>query len=679
MVILPMKKIVLFLSLALLPLVYVQVASPAAEESAGSSRYTVLMMGNKAGFQTTTRNGDGSFDFAFEFNDRGRGPKTTEHVALDKDGLPVSVENKGIDYYKAPVEEHFTLDQGAASWKNRAEQGQKQISAKAFYVSISGVPEEQAILARALLAAAGNKLSILPAGEVSIEKRGELKVEADGKSRTVVQYAISGLDFTPTAIWLDSDGKFFASVSGSWFAVIAEGWESAADTLAKAQDEFDNQRAATLAKTLGGRPMRPLIFMHANVFDSETATVRHNQTVVLSGNHIMSAGDEGKVKLPPRPAGAIDASHKMLIPGLWDMHVHLQPNDGLMHMAAGVTSVRDMANDTDRLMAMRDRFDQGKEIGPRVLMAGFLDGRGPYAGPTKVFADSEQEARDNIDKYAKLGYVQIKIYSSIKPELVPKIAEMAHAHGLRVSGHVPAFMTAEQFVRDGADEIQHMNFIFLNFMFDKVQDTRGPARFTEVAAHGAEIDPSSAPVKSFIQLLLEHKTDLDPTLNVFESMFTDRPGKMSAGYAAVAERLPAQIRRQLLYGGLDVPEGMDQRYQDSFRQMLKMTKALYDAGVPIEGGTDAVAGFAQHRELELYEEAGIPAPKVLQLATLGAARIMKRDQELGSIATGKLADLIMVDGDPTAHIGDIRKVEMVVKDGAVYRSADLYRAIGVAP
>jgi len=418
--------------------------------------------------------------------------------------------------------------------------------------------------------------------------------------------------------------------------------------------------------------------VHANLFDAETAAVRPNSTVVITGNKITAVGDDSKVSVP-QGAEIIDATNKTILPGLWDMHVHLSPNDGLLHMAAGVTSVRDLANDIDQLAAMQRRFDEGTEIGPRVLKAGFLDGRGPYAGPTKVFADTEQEARDDIDRYAKLGYVQIKIYSSIKPELMPKIAAMAHGHGLRVSGHVPAFMTAEQFVKGGADEIQHMNFIFLNFLFDKVQDTRTPARFTEVVKHATEVDPSSTQVREFIRLLQEHKTALDPTLNAFEGMFTDRPGKVSASYAAVADRLPAQIRRGFYYGGLEVPEGMDQHYRDSFQQMLKMTKAMYDAGITIEAGTDSLAGFSLHRELELYEMAGIPAPKILQLATLGAARVMKVDEKRGSIAVGKLADVIVVDGDPAARIGDIRRVRTVVKDGVVYQTSDLYRAIGVKP
>jgi imidazolonepropionase-like amidohydrolase len=168
-------------------------------------------------------------------------------------------------------------------------------------------------------------------------------------------------------------------------------------------------------------------------------------------------------------------------------------------------------------------------------------------------------------------------------------------------------------------------------------------------------------------------------LSIFENMFADRPGQVGEGFAAVAPRLPAQIRRGFLTGGLPVPEGMDQQFRGSFATMLKLVKAAYDAGIPVEAGTDSMAGFALHRELELYVKAGIPAPQVLQLATLGAARIMKRDKELGSIAAGKLADLAIVDGDPSSNISDIRRMRTVIKDGVRYESSELYRALGVTP
>jgi imidazolonepropionase-like amidohydrolase len=671
-----MKKLALLLFPLFALIAHIQAAPAAPPAGAKTTRYTFVLSGNKAGFESSSRNADGSLQIHFEFNDRGRGPSINERIVAGKDGMPTELEIKGNDYMKAPVEERFSLKGSNASWKNRSEQGEKSVTGKAFYVSISGAAEESALLAQALLTAPGHKLPLLPEGEASIEKRGELKITAGGQSRTVVQYAITGLGFAPSPLWLEADGKLFGSVS-TWSSIVPEGWESVIGDLIKEQDKFDNQRARTLARTLAHKPRSPLVFVHANLFDAESAQTLPNRTVVITGNRITAVGNDGKVDLP-RNAEIVDAAGKTLLPGLWDMHVHVQPGDGMLHMACGVTSVRDLANDTDGLMQMRRRFDEGAEVGPRVVMAGFIDGRGPFQGPTKVFADTEEEARQAIDNYAKLGYIQIKVYSSLKPELLPKIVAMAHAHGMRVSGHVPSGMNAEQFVRAGVDEIQHMNFILLNFM-PQVKDTRTPARFTEVAAHGAEIDPKSDQVRALIDLLKERKIVLDPTLSIFEGMIDDRPGKMAAGFAAVAANMPAQVRRGFLYGGLEVPAGMDQRYQDSFQRMLDMAKAFYDAGIPIVAGTDSLAGFSLHRELELYSSAGIPAPKVLQLATLGAARVVKRDSELGSITPGKLADMILVEGDPAAHISDIRRVRTVVKDGVVYQVADLDRALGVKP
>jgi imidazolonepropionase-like amidohydrolase len=212
-----------------------------------------------------------------------------------------------------------------------------------------------------------------------------------------------------------------------------------------------------------------------------------------------------------------------------------------------------------------------------------------------------------------------------------------------------------------------------------VKDTRTPARFTSVADRAATIDLNSPRVRSFVELLKERKVVIDPTVNVFEGMFTDRPGQVPASYASVAGRLPPQVRRYLLAGGLPVPEGKDERYRESSKALLKMIKLLYDSGVTLVAGTDATPGFALHRELELYAEAGIPAPEVLRIATIGAARVAKRDGDLGSVAPGKLADLILVEGDPARRISDIRRVSLVVKDGAVYDTAALYKAIGVRP
>jgi hypothetical protein len=361
------------------------------------------------------------------------------------------------------------------------------------------------------------------------------------------------------------------------------------------------------------------------------------------------------------------------------MHVHSDDNDGLHHVAGGVTTVRDMANDTDELIQRKKRFDEGSLIGPHIVMAGFMDGPGPFAGPTKVLVATEAEARSAVKRYAELGYVQIKIYSSIKPELVPAIIDEAHKHGLKVSGHVPAYMTAEQLVKLGADELQHVNFLFLNFWGDSIKDTRTPLRFTAVAERAAGLDLRSERVRAFVALLKARGVVIDPTVGAFETMFAARQGTVFPGYESVAPRVPPVVRRGVLAGGLPVPEGKDSVYRAAVPAMLRMVKALYDAGVPIVAGTDAPPGFGLHRELELYSAAGIPNAEVLRIATIGAARVLGMDKETGSIKVGKVADLIVVDGDPLENMSDIRRVELTMKDGVIHEVARLYKALGVKP
>ena len=417
------------------------------------------------------------------------------------------------------------------------------------------------------------------------------------------------------------------------------------------------------------------MFAHGNLFDAESAQLLNDQSVVIMGNRIRSTGPSAQITAPPG-AEVIDATGKTLLPGLWDMHAHVGDNDGMLNLAAGVTTVRDLANDTESLLARRKRIEAGKEIGTRIVLAGIIESPGPFQGPTKVLVSTPEEARAAVDNYVRLGYVQIKIYSSVKPDLVPVIIAEAHQHGLRVSGHIPAEMTAAQCVELGYDEIQHANFLMLNFMPD-VKNTNSTSRFTEVAKRGADLDLNSPAFQSFVKLLQEHHTVLDPTLSIFEEMFEARAGQIPVGYQSVASRLPPQVRRSLLTAGLTPPAGMDQRYRASFTKMVELVGVMYRAGIPIEAGTDSMAGFALHRELELDVQAGIPANQVLQNATLNAAHIMKLDADLGSIAPGKLADLTLVNGDPVASISAIRKTALVVKDGVLYKPQELYSTLGI--
>jgi hypothetical protein len=175
------------------------------------------------------------------------------------------------------------------------------------------------------------------------------------------------------------------------------------------------------------------------------------------------------------------------------MHAHLDLMHGPMNVAAGVTTARDLANDPAQLGQIIAQFDDGSAIGPRVFTAGIIDGPGEFAGPTKAPAGTEEEAAHWVGFYAECGYPQVKLYSSLPPSLVPFIAERAHDRGMRVSGPIPAGMWAEDAVRAGYDEIQHINMVFLNFYKD-VTETRNPDRFIKVAERGANLDLESTSV-----------------------------------------------------------------------------------------------------------------------------------------------------------------------------------------
>ena len=653
-----------------------------------AERYSMLLMGTVAGQQAVWTASDGTLHIFFQFNDRGRGPKTTSILKLDANGIPVSETITGNDYLKSPVNENYALEAGTARWKNTAEQGEKKVSGPAVYLALNGGPSEIALLAQAALQN-GGKIALLPEGEARIQRMTELDIGGSEHKKHITLYAIAGLDFSPTYFWLarsrrqSSNNKFFGTVD-EWGSIVPEGWESAIPALLAAQSKIKESRSAELAAKLAHRASNGILFTDATVFDAESGKLIPHQDVLIVGNHITGVGPQGSFPEHSREHSTrlyseiIDARGKTLLPGLWDMHAHVGDNDGLLNLAAGVTTVRDLANDSDSLLARRQRIIDGKEIGTRIVLAGIIDSPDAFHGPTKVLVSNEAEARAAVDKYKSLGYVQMKIYSSVKPELVPVIVDEAHKNGMRVSGHIPANMIASQCVEDGYDEIQHINFLVLNF-FPEVKDTNTIARLTKPGELAASLDLNSAKVQSFIKLLQTHHTKLDLTLSVFEDQYMARPGQISPGFLPVANRLPAQVRRGLLTAGMTPPPGMEDTYKKSFAKMIEFTGLLYRSGLSIEDGTDNMAGFALHRELELDVQAGIPANVVLQDATLNAARIMSMDKDLGSIAPGKLADLVLIDGDPSVNISDIRKTVLVVKDGVMYKPAELYTELGVTP
>ena len=643
-----------------------------AQASAQERTDKILIQGNPAGTQTVRIEPGGTVRAEYSYNDRGRGDHITATWKVDAAGVPIEYEGRGNDYMKAAIEERFEMKNGRASWKNRSEQGEQAVTGKAFYLPLNAPPEFFGVLARALLKAPGRKLPLLPAGEASIEEAAKVKT-AKGE---FTEWRITGLGFTPDSVWLDREGTP-ASVSG-WFSVVPEGSESAIPELRAAQEKTAAAWSERIARALAHTPSGDVLIRNARLFDPRDLSVTPATSVLVTRDRIVRVGPDADVKQPPN-AEMIDARGRFLMPGLWDNHQHFGSVDGALDLANGVTSARDMANDTDSFLERVARYDSGAELGPRVLKAGIIDGTGELAGPTKMRVDTVEQAVKAVDWYADHGYEQIKMYSSLKTELVPVIADRAHARGMRVSGHVPAFMSARQFIDGGADELQHLNFVVLNFLFPEVKETRNRDRFIKVAERARDFTPEKPEVREFMAFLKKQDTVLDPTINIFEGLFSGDATAVTPGLREIAPRFPPQVRRQLRSGALEVPEQQRSAYREAFPAMLRLLKALHDAGVTIIPGTDALAGYMLHHELELYARAGIAPAEVLRMATLTSAEVMGVNKDLGTIAPGKLADMILIDGDPMKDIRDTRNITTVIKGGRIYAPDAIEKALGISP
>lgn len=633
--------------------------------------YDWLTAGKVSGSHVLVIETDGTRVIDFEFNDRGRGPKLNEVLKIGDGGVLVSVAVNGHSYMGAPVDETFRVENGEAHWQSTLEKG--QAAAGAFYWAHEGTLEQLAILARALLAVDSGRLDILPAGRAAIRKIAE--------HEDATLYAISGLDLTPRYIWLDPQNELLA-MAGGWMGLAPRGRSEILPVLQEIQDKEEKEYHRKLAQDLTHKLPANWIIRNVNVVDVESGTLNTGQLVAVTDGRIIRVVDDEGLDLPvygDMQPKIIDGQGLTLIPGLWDMHTHLSFEDGLLQIAAGVTHTRDLGNDPERLAEIRAAFDEGGVIGPRSLAAGFIDGKSPYSAPTQSLAENQDQALAMVREYAAEGYAQIKIYSSIDPAWVKPIAQEVHRNGMRLSGHIPSYMTAQQAVLDGFDEIQHINMLFLNFLAGPEDDTRTPLRFTRVAEQAGELDLNSEPVEQFIRLLKDRSVVVDPTVTIFDSMFRHRSGELDPSYAMIAEHMPPSVRRGMLAGELDITNANAARYARSADALLEMIARLHRAGIPLVAGTDAMAGFTLHRELELYHQAGISNADVLRIATLESAAVAGKAADSGSISMGKQADFVLLSGNPLQDISAVRSPVAVFRGDRWFDPAQLYEAVGIRP
>jgi imidazolonepropionase-like amidohydrolase len=421
----------------------------------------------------------------------------------------------------------------------------------------------------------------------------------------------------------------------------------------------------------------PVRVRNVRLFDPSTGKLTEPRAVVVSGKRIAAVE---AIESPGTPGEVtIDGAGGTLVPGMYEMHGHLVQDEALLNVVAGVTSLRDMGNDNAVLDELSARIDSGMIGGPRITRSGFLEGKSPFNSNSGIVVDSEQAAIDAVRWYGARGYWQIKIYNSMDPAWVPAIVKEAHRLGMRVAGHVPAFSTANAMIEAGYDEITHINQFMLGWVLKPGEDTRTLLRLTALRRL-QDLDLDVADVQRTLNLMVTRKVAIDPTLNIHEALTQNRDGETPPGAPDYLDHMPVGYQRSAKKAMSDTSApGDDKAYRDAFEKILTTVKALHDRGVFIVMGTDTGGSFTFHRELELYQRAGMTAPEILTRATLDVARYLGQDQQLGSIEKGKLADFFLVPGDPTKDLKAIKTIRMVVKNGIVYFPSEVYPKFGITP
>ncbi len=638
--------------------------------------YNVLHAGKKSGTQKTVIQGDGKIHVSYSYRDNGRGPDIEEDIALLPDGTFRSYRQTGKTTYGAVLDERFSISGKRASWRSPAERGSQALTAPAVYLPGYGSPETSAVIVRATQKA-GGRLAALPGGELSSERLATARVGAAGEEREVALYAIRGAGLQPDYVWLESgaDMRLFASINVGGSHMVVAGLESVTPELERLQQQAETKYLEDLAGKLTQALPQPILIRNVRVFDAKSKSLGEPADVYVNDGRIAAIYPAGS---PAKdPATVIDGAGRALLPGLFDMHTHEDAWNAVLQVAGGVTSSRDMGNDNGYLARLRADIAAGRAIGPHIEPAGYIEGESPFASRGGFVVASVAEAESAVDWYAERGFRQVKLYNSIKPEWAQPIAADAHSRGLRVSGHVPAFSRSERVVREGYDELQHINQLMLNFISDPDTDSRTIVRFNLVGERSRNLDLDSKAVKDFIALLAERQTVVDATLATFEGTWNQKPGDLDPSYAAVADHVPFATQRAWRNNSTDVSGGKLEIYRASWQRMMQFLGRLHEAGVPLVAGTDSLAGFMLHRELELYVQAGIPAGEAIRIATENGARHSGVLGDRGTVERGKRADLILVDGDPTKNISDIRRISYVLKDGTGYAPAQIYEAFGI--
>jgi imidazolonepropionase-like amidohydrolase len=426
---------------------------------------------------------------------------------------------------------------------------------------------------------------------------------------------------------------------------------------------------------------------NVRVIDGTGAAARSGQTLVLKGGVIQAIGNAGQVTIPPGTR-TLDLTGRTVMPGYVMLHEHLfYPSGGgaiyneqgysfpRLYLAGGVTTMRtagNMAGYAD--LNIKKAIDQGTMLGPSIdVTAPYLEGPGLPIPQVKALRGAD-DARKMVAYWADEGATSFKAYMHITRAALGAAVEEAHKRGLKVTGHLCS-VTFREAAALGIDDLEHGFVVASDFVPDKKPD-ECPAN-NAVQRSIMTLDVNGAPVRDLIAELVKRRVAITSTLTIFETFVPSQPG---ASAKALEAMLP-ETRRQYEQTRAALPPVIDTMWTTLLRKEMQLEKMFADAGGLLVVGTDptgfggVVAGYSNQRALELLVQAGFTPVGAIRIATLNGARYLGREARIGSIAAGKQADLVVVRGDPSTTISDVKNVELVFKEGVGYDSPKIFETV----
>lgn len=513
-----------------------------------------------------------------------------------------------------------------------------------------------------------------PRGEVTITHKGQDIVTVKGKKISLDRYVVEGINWGGRTVWLDESKNLVALVKANTQIreLIRKGYEEAMPVFIAGNVE--EQMSALTDYTTEHKNVRPQFtaLVGGDLIDGITEEVKTDMTLLIENDRIKAIGKKGDVNIP-RDAKIIDLSGKTIMPGLWDMHAHSnQVQWAPAYLAGGITTIRDNGNEIEFATAFRDAIAQNGALGPDIHLAGMTDGAG-ITGNGVIRATTPEQAKEVVAMYHDKGYKQIKIYTSIKPDILKVLCEEAHKSGLPAVGHVPkAVGNAKAAIESGMDLLSHRSRILTVLFPDKPISELTGFYLTENELTQDQINQAT-------DFLLKYKTVLDPTiaLDVVRSVPRGIPIE---SVEPDAVRIAYELFEGKRFRSGRSPERSAMAIID-YTTAMGIIGDFFRAGVPVVAGTDNVVPvYSLYLEIETYHKLGKLTPlEAIQTATIIPAKVMGMDAETGSLEVGKEADIAILDKNPLLDISNLRTVSAVITNGNYYQSNPLWQAADFIP